>query len=156
MHGANRARSALTPRQRDILSHIERFTADAGHSPNDHQLSLMAGLSLSAVQGHLRQLKRLGSIESDPAGPRRGCVRIVQSPLLASLPVNIAEPESGHTYEEARKDIGLFLGLILLAALLALQGCRVTQEYSVSYEHREASGEVVKAAWKLCTEEPKR
>lgn len=38
--------------------------------------------------------------------------------------------------------------IVIIAVVLWLAGCCLTQEYSISYEQRTRDGETVRAAWK--------
>jgi SOS-response transcriptional repressor LexA len=57
-------RPALTDRQRLVLQHIVRFTADTGHPPSVRQICALTGISSpNGVTAHLRALARGGYIE---------------------------------------------------------------------------------------------
>lgn len=65
-----RDRSALSPRQAEVLAAIQSYAADRHQTPTVLELSLLIGLNTATINGHLRALKRKGRIQWWPGRGR--------------------------------------------------------------------------------------
>ncbi len=64
-------RPGLTRRQQEVLSFIERYSAEQGYPPTVRDIGRALGLaSPSTVHAHLAKLQGLGALRRDPTKPR--------------------------------------------------------------------------------------
>lgn len=83
--------SALTRRQQEILTFIQRFAESHGYPPSVREIGQAMGLtSSSTVHSHLEALERKGYLRRDPSKPR--ALEILRdregpTPRLAMLPL---------------------------------------------------------------------
>ncbi len=65
------ADTKITPRQRQVLTFIEKQTRERGYPPSVREIGSAVGLtSPSTVHSHLNTLQRLGYLRRDPTKPR--------------------------------------------------------------------------------------
>ena len=61
----------LTPRQREILAFVQKFSGERGFPPTMREIAAHFGIrSLNGVSDHLGALERKGYVERQPGSPR--------------------------------------------------------------------------------------
>ena len=90
-------KTALTPRQQQILELLNKFTTDHGYPPTVRELCRLAGVSSpDTVQYHLDKLREKGLLEEakgrSRAAQATGLERVAMVPLLGLVP---AGPTAG-------------------------------------------------------------